>query len=78
MPSIRAIARLWHVGGLLHRALGDLAPALACCAEAAALWPLDFGIAHLRARVALDAGLPAVDLYERALRLNGAIRRSSA
>jgi tetratricopeptide (TPR) repeat protein len=62
-------ARLWHVGGLLHRALGDLAPAVACCAEAAALWPLDFGIAHLRARVALDAGLPAVDLYERALRL---------
>jgi tetratricopeptide (TPR) repeat protein len=60
---------------LLHRALGDLAPAALCCAEAAALSPLDFGIAHLRARVALDAGLPAVDLYERTLRLE---RRDSA
>lgn len=62
-------ARLWHVSGLLHRAAGDLAPAVACCARAAALWPNDFGVAHLRARVALDAGLPAVELYERTLRI---------
>ena len=34
---------------------------------AAALAPRDFGIAHLRARVALEAGLPAIALYERAL-----------
>lgn len=60
-------ARLWHVSGLLHRALGDLAPAIPCCDAAAALAPLDFGIAHLRARVALEAGLPAAALYERAL-----------
>ena len=60
-------ARLWHVSGLLHRALGDLAPAIPCCDNAAALAPFDFGIAHLRARVALEAGLPAVALYERTL-----------
>jgi tetratricopeptide (TPR) repeat protein len=60
-------ARLWHVAGLLHRALGDLAPAIACCDKAAALAPADFGTAHLRARVALEAGLPAVALYERTL-----------
>jgi tetratricopeptide (TPR) repeat protein len=62
-------ARLWHVGGLLHRAAGDLAPALVCCARAAQLWPSDFGVAHLHARVALDAGLPAVALYEKTLRI---------
>ena len=62
-------ARLWHVGGLLHRALGDLAPAIPCCDTAASLAPLDFGIAHLRARVAFEAGLPAVALYERTLRI---------
>jgi len=62
-------ARLWHVGGLLHRAQGDLAAALACCEAAAALAPLDFGIAHLRARVAFEAGQPAVALYERVLRI---------
>jgi len=62
-------ARLWHVSALLHRALGDLAPAVPCCEKAAALAPLDFGIAHLRARVAFEAGLPAVQLYERALRI---------
>jgi tetratricopeptide (TPR) repeat protein len=59
--------RLWHVSALLYRALGDLAPAIPCCDTAAALSPFDFGIAHLRARVALEAGLPAVALYERAV-----------
>lgn len=62
-------ARLWHVSGLLHRALDDLPAALVACARAAALWPRDFGIAHLQARVALEAGLPATGLYERALRI---------
>ncbi|HYN45195.1 MAG TPA: putative 2OG-Fe(II) oxygenase [Allosphingosinicella sp.] len=60
-------ARLWHVSGLLHRALDDLAAALPSCARAASLAPRDFGIAHLHARVTLDAGLPAVALYERVL-----------
>src|SRR5205085_10885627 len=57
-------ARLWHVSGLLHRAVGDLAPAIRCCDTAASLWPRDFGIAHLRARVRLEAGLPAAELFE--------------
>ena len=61
--------RLWHVGGLLHRALGDLAPAIPCCDMAASLAPRDFGIAHLRARVAREAGLPAIALYEHTLRI---------
>src|SRR5205085_10389205 len=48
-------ARLWHVSGLLHRAVGDLAPAIRCCDTAASPWPRHFGIAHLRARVRLAA-----------------------
>ena len=60
-------ARLWHVSGLLHRAAEDIASAIACCERAAQLWPQDFGVAHLHARVTLDAGLPAVALYERTL-----------
>jgi tetratricopeptide (TPR) repeat protein len=62
--------RLWHVAGLLHRALDDLGAAVECCERAARLAPRDFGIVHLRARVALEAGLPAVGLYEQALRLD--------
>jgi tetratricopeptide (TPR) repeat protein len=62
-------ARLWHVSGLLHRSRGDLAPAIPCCDTAAALWPQDFGIAHLRARVTFEAGLPAIELFERALQI---------
>jgi tetratricopeptide (TPR) repeat protein len=60
-------ARLWHVSGLLQRAQGDLASAIVSCGRAAALWPQDFGVAHLHARAVLEAGLPAVALYERAV-----------
>jgi tetratricopeptide (TPR) repeat protein len=67
-------ARICHVSGLLHRALDDMSAALAACAHAAALAPRDFGIAHLHARVTLEAGLPAVALYERTL----GIERSDA
>ena len=59
--------RLWHVSGLLQRAEGDLASAVASCRQAASLWPDDFGVAHLYARVALEAGLPALALYEGAV-----------
>lgn len=62
-------ARLWHVSGLLHRSLGDLAAALPCCDTAASLWPQDFGIAHLRARVTFEAGLPAIRLFEQVLEI---------
>ncbi|HWT12398.1 MAG TPA: hypothetical protein VN231_06570, partial [Allosphingosinicella sp.] len=62
-------ARLWQVLGLVHRALDELAPAMAAFDRAAALAPQDRLIAHGRARAWFDAGKPAVDLFERARRL---------
>jgi tetratricopeptide (TPR) repeat protein len=61
--------RLWHVTGLLHRALDDLAPAVAAFEKAAALAPRDPVLAHDHARAALDAGLPSIYLYDLAHRL---------
>lgn len=57
-------ALLWQALGMLHRALGDLAPALAALDHAAALAPGNAGIAHVRARAHLEAGLPALALFE--------------
>ena len=62
-------ARLWQWKGLLERALDEHAEALNSFGEAARLAPTDAGIAHGHARVALEAGVPAVELFERALRL---------
>ena len=62
-------ARLWQWLGLLHRAVDEHGEALASFDRAAALAPNDAGIAHGRARVALEGGRPAVDLFEEALRL---------
>ena len=64
-----ADGRLWHVAGLLHRSEGDLARAVGCCQKASELMPFDFGTIHLRARVAFEAGQPAVELYEQVLRI---------
>jgi tetratricopeptide (TPR) repeat protein len=61
--------RLWQWKGLLERALDEHGEALKSFAEAAALAPTDAGIAHGRARVALEAGVPAIDLFVHALRL---------
>jgi tetratricopeptide (TPR) repeat protein len=72
LPIVRAAAerlgnaRLWQWAGLLHRALDDRAPAIEEFAAAARLAPADPGIAHGRARVTLEAGLPASALFERA------------
>ena len=60
---------LWHVTGLLHRSLDDLAPAVGALEKAAALAPGNPAIAHDYARAAFDAGLPSVYLYELALDL---------
>jgi tetratricopeptide (TPR) repeat protein len=62
-------ALLWQWAGLLQRSLDDHEAAIASFAQAAALAPGDAGIAHGQARVALEAGLDAVDLFLRAREL---------
>ncbi len=63
-------ARLWQWTGLLERSLERHEQALASLDKAAALAPSDQSIAHGRARVALEAGLPAQKLFEAALRVS--------
>ena len=60
-------ARLWQWTGLLHRALDEHGNALEAFCHAASLAPGDAGIAHGHARVALEAGIDSVALFERAL-----------
>jgi len=63
-------ARLWQWTGLLQRALDEHEQAIVSFEKAAALAPSDPGIAHGRARVALEAGLAtAADLFRLALQL---------
>lgn len=76
IPAIQAAlrrwphdARLWQVLGLLHRAIEDCAAATDALREAARLAPGDARIAHAHARVAMEAGLPSLPLFERARRL---------
>ena len=71
LPAARQLgdARLWQWTGLLQRALDLHEAALEAFAQAAKLAPADASIAHGRARVALEAGVDAVALYESALRL---------
>lgn len=61
--------RLWQWAGLMHRALDEHEKALEVFANAANLSPSDASIAHGHARVALEAGLDARKLFDRALRL---------
>ncbi|HEV2593739.1 MAG TPA: putative 2OG-Fe(II) oxygenase [Sphingomicrobium sp.] len=63
-------ALLWQWTGLLERSLDEHALAIKSFARAAGLAPTDRSIAHGHARVALEAGLPAQELFERALRLS--------
>ena len=63
-------ALLWQWAGLLHRSLDQHELALADFERAAELAPNDAGIAHGRARVALEAGVDAVDLFLRARMLS--------
>jgi tetratricopeptide (TPR) repeat protein len=62
-------ARLWQWKGLLERAIDEHDKALVSFAEAARLDPSNVSIAHGHARVAMEAGVDAQDLYERALKL---------
>jgi len=59
-------ALLWQWTGLLQRSIDEHAAALESFAKAAELAPNDAGIAHGRARVALEAGIDAVELFLRA------------
>ena len=63
-------ARLWQWVGLLQRSLDRHEAAIDAFARAARLAPGDAGIAHGHAHVTLEAGLPAVSLFETAWRLN--------
>ncbi|MEO5611853.1 MAG: putative 2OG-Fe(II) oxygenase [Sphingomicrobium sp.] len=76
LPVVTAAARahpgeaaLWQVLGLLHRELEDMGPAMAAFETAARLSPTGARIAHGHARVTLEAGLPSLGLFERAVRL---------
>jgi len=69
-------ARLWQWKGLLERSIDEHERALESFAEASSFDPADVSIAHGRARVAMEAGLDAQELYERARKLapqNGAL-----
>jgi tetratricopeptide (TPR) repeat protein len=74
-PLVRAAqradrdARLWQWVGLLERSLDRHRQAIPAFDRAARTAPGDAGIAHGRARIALEAGLPAVPLFELASRL---------
>jgi len=61
--------RLWQWSGLLHRALDQHGKALEAFANASRLAPDDASIAHGHARVALEAGLDARNLFDQALKL---------
>jgi tetratricopeptide (TPR) repeat protein len=67
-PAIaqRPTARLWQWKGLLERSIDEHADALDSLSAAAALDPADASIAHGLARVALEAGLPAEQLFANA------------
>ena len=82
VPIVRAAAekhrdaRLWQWAGLLHRALDEHGQAIDCLAMAGRLAPADARIAHAQAHVALEAGVEAEALFERACGLapdNGAV-----
>ena len=62
-------ALLWQWRALLERALDEHEAALLSFETAARLDPTDVSVAHGHARTAMEAGLDACDLYERALSL---------
>lgn len=76
LPIVRQAAaaatnpRLWQWTALLERSLDEHEFALASFRKAAELDPADASIAHGRARIALEAGVPSLELFEAALRLS--------
>jgi tetratricopeptide (TPR) repeat protein len=76
LPMVQAAAErlrsalLWQWTGLLQRSLDEHGAALRSFEMAAELAPGDPSIAHGQARVALEAGVPSLDLFERAIALS--------
>ena len=66
---LRSDPRAWQILGLAERGLQDSAAAHVAFLEAARLAPADSLIAHSVARSALEAGYPAVILFDRARQL---------
>lgn len=64
--EVSGVPLLWQWAGLLQRSLDEHEAALASFERASALAPNDAGIAHGYARVALEAGVDAVELFLRA------------
>jgi Flp pilus assembly protein TadD len=61
--------RLWHVKGLMHREQEQRELAIPALKRAAELAPAEPLIAHGYARTLLEAGLPSVDAFARAMKL---------
>lgn len=75
LPHVEAVARrigssaaLWQWTALLYRELDRREEALACYGRAERLAPLDPRILHGIARTRFEAGYPAVESFDRALR----------
>ena len=66
----RPAALLWQWKGLLERAIDEHVNALESFERAARLEPANASIAHGRARVALEAGVPSEAFFEQALKLS--------
>ncbi|MGN6058397.1 MAG: 2OG-Fe(II) oxygenase family protein [Sphingomicrobium sp.] len=61
--------RLWHIKGLIHREQEQRELALPALRRAAELAPAEPLVAHGLARTSLEAGLPSVEPFARALKL---------
>ena len=62
--------RLWHIKGLIHREQDARELALPALRRAVELAPNEPLIAHGYARTLLEAGLPSVDAFSRAMKLS--------
>jgi tetratricopeptide (TPR) repeat protein len=61
--------RLWHIKGLIHREQEQRELAIPALRRAAEMAPTEPLVAHGHARTLLEAGLPSVEAFARALKL---------
>lgn len=62
--------RLWHIKGLMHRQMDERELAIPALRRASQIAPQEPLIAHGYARTLLEAGLPSVEAFARAMKLN--------